>query len=339
MFIAVDGFFRPVHIDETIPGAHYQCPRCGMDVFTRGGDKIARHFAHKKRCLDDWTYEKTEWHKNMQSLWPKDNQEVTVKFNGETHRADVLINDIVIEIQQSHMSASEFRKRTSFFLSAGYRVVWIFNFTEAYRIGNLRSSHFSKYYHKKYVYNWSNPIKTLSYAPDVFENNQFAVWAWIDQYHSKLERLEYISKGTKQTFSLKEFHVGGKDINFDYPIEPECFFGKMQTIKQTNKQFVALNTGVRIPAKLDSYKRYVGERGHPKIEYTCPRRRQDDWIRIGGDSGCRYCKACKGIYKKLCNGRVVYEVTCDFPNLTTLDKQNPNPRRETDGAFVIDLTK
>jgi hypothetical protein len=330
MFTALNEQLIRVHIDDAVLEAHYKCPLCLSLLYMRGGKKVRRHFAHKESCSDGWKYDESEWHKEIQSMWPIENQEVLVNFNNEIHRADVLINDIVILIQDSNITPSEFEERTSFFSNAGYRVVWIFNFTNAYISGNLQGTKFSKYYNKPYEYNWSDPIQTFKNAPDVFENNKFSIWAWIDPYSLQLERIGYISKNKKQLFSLKEFHVDGKSINLDYKIDAECFFGKNQRISADLYR--------TSPIHCMPYKKYVGEPKHKREEYQCPRNRQD-WIQIYGQSGCQYCKACEGIQKRKNNNRIVYEVDCNYLSLLPHEKHNSRPIKETNGAPIIDLTK
>ena len=336
MFVGYNGFMQPVHVDETKPGEHYQCPICCGELYIRGGEKVCRHFAHKKNtCLDSWTYETNDWHKEMQNLFPKECQEVVVKHNGEVHRADVLIGNIVIEIQHSKMSSETFRKRTAFFLEAGYRVAWIIDFTNPFSRGAMKGSIYSK---QEYRYEWSNPSKLLKYAPSILDNHKFSVWFWLDKYIPKLENVCYIKKDSMGLYDLSAFHVS-KDITFSQlSIIPERLF--------TTQQITTWNTGVRTNTRFNSnlivnptIKRYVGIKGFAKQEYTCPRHRQDDWIRIFGNNGCFYCKACKSVTKYNNNNRDVYEVECNFYNLSHQDAITPSQKKETDGAPIIDKTK
>lgn len=70
----------------------------------------------------------SEWHRNWQNCFPKECQEVVMtNSQGETHRADVCINNFVIEFQHSTITAEEIEKRNIFYLSLGFNVIWVFD--------------------------------------------------------------------------------------------------------------------------------------------------------------------------------------------------------------------
>ena len=230
MFTALNGFNQKVHVDETIPNEHYVCESCGQPVFPRGGDKVCRHFYHRRNtCNDNWEYEIDGWHKEMQNLWPKENQEKVILFNGEVHRADVLVDDMVIEIQHSHMSALEFKKRTSFFLNAGYRVAWIFDFTHPYVNNRIAraipvNKPMMSIDDMFVAYRWSDSVKTFAFAPNVSGNDKFSVWVWLDPNHCKLEKITMMVKDEKKQYSMRYFKVDDNEIDFEQPVKAEHFF-------------------------------------------------------------------------------------------------------------------
>lgn len=120
----------PVWIDDAIKGEGYFCPVCDNPLIIKAvNSQIATHFAHKKwaHCPDIWECDTSEWHKTWQNRFPKECREVVVEKNGIKHRADILINNTVIEFQHSHISHEEILERNEFYLSCGYRVVWIFD--------------------------------------------------------------------------------------------------------------------------------------------------------------------------------------------------------------------
>lgn len=138
MFIAKDIDGNNVTIEEAElfekenPGIkrEYFCPSCKNQVFVKApkSDKVKTHFAHTKKCSDDWKYDMSEWHRNWQNCFPKECQEVVMRdAQGEIHRADVCINNFVIEFQNSPITADEVEKRNIFYLSLGYNVIWVFN--------------------------------------------------------------------------------------------------------------------------------------------------------------------------------------------------------------------
>lgn len=109
------------HIKDADEGIQYFCPFCNAPMIQRHGQINIPHFAHAKGllCSDNWKYEEmSEWHLLWQSRYPHDNQEVVVSNESARHRADVLINNTVIEFQHSPISVEEFQKRNTFILPA-----------------------------------------------------------------------------------------------------------------------------------------------------------------------------------------------------------------------------
>ena len=98
----------------------------------------------------------TAWHYEWQKQFPLNSQEKVFTIDGKTHRADVFINNIVIEFQHSPISRIEFNDRNTFYNHLGYHVVWIFDAREKY-IEYLGPS----YYETSRLFSWKYPIKFL----------------------------------------------------------------------------------------------------------------------------------------------------------------------------------
>ena len=138
MYFAIDKNAMRVHISDADSNAHYKCPACGSPLTIKRGSIVAHHFSHKKRVQCDPVYasKMSLWHQNMQNKFPRIAQEIIVwNHNKSKFRiADALIssNDgsYVFEFQHSSISADEFISKSSFYLSLGHRVIWIFNFTD-----------------------------------------------------------------------------------------------------------------------------------------------------------------------------------------------------------------
>lgn len=169
MFIAQrkeDGIL--VGIDEAIADkkTDYVCPICGEDVIIKNGSVMVSHFAHKSVAnCDTFTADMSEWHKWWQDGFPKRNQEhvETLEISVENyraaamdnhfyrdsvkklveeredddmlilkHRADVRACGYVVEFQNSPISCEEFNERNWFYNAIGCKVVWVFNFIDAY---------------------------------------------------------------------------------------------------------------------------------------------------------------------------------------------------------------
>lgn len=122
-----------VHAFNAKKGESYKCPICKGDVILRKGDININHFAHKSNeCVDNWNYDMSEWHYSMQQRFPEEQREIVVKYNGQTHRADVLKGKQIIEFQHSPITSEEIIERNNFYNSAGYSVAWVFDVQEQY---------------------------------------------------------------------------------------------------------------------------------------------------------------------------------------------------------------
>ncbi len=138
MFTALTKDNKRISIEDAAPGEEYLCPVCRNLVVVKAAksNNIRTHFAHKKntRCLDDWKHDMSDWHFEWQSKFPIENREVIVEKDGVVHRADILINDTVIEFQHSPISGDEFEARNNFYNSCGYHVVWLFDAADKMKI-------------------------------------------------------------------------------------------------------------------------------------------------------------------------------------------------------------
>ena len=130
MFIAKDKEGNCVMIEEAVQAGEYFCPLCGgaLIVKAKSSEAVSAHFAHKsRRECDSWHYDMSEWHREWQNYFPKECQEVPVQKDGVKHRADVLINNTVIEFQHSPIKAEEIAERNRFYTECGYKMVWVFD--------------------------------------------------------------------------------------------------------------------------------------------------------------------------------------------------------------------
>lgn len=134
MFIANDKNGERISIENAIKTNEYVCPICGEPLIIKAENSsaVTKHFAHKKgtQCLDGWSHDMSEWHREWQEKFPEECREVVVEKNGVKHRADILINNTVIEFQHSPITNEEILERNAFYLSCGYRVIWVFDATD-----------------------------------------------------------------------------------------------------------------------------------------------------------------------------------------------------------------
>lgn len=133
MFTALTMDNVKISIEDALPRKNYLCPVCGNPVIVRAAssNNIRTHFAHKRNalCLDNWKHDMSDWHFEWQSKFPIESREVVVERAGVVHRADVLINNTVIEFQHSPLSSEEFEARNKFYKSCGYSLVWLLDAT------------------------------------------------------------------------------------------------------------------------------------------------------------------------------------------------------------------
>jgi competence protein CoiA len=122
---------------EAFPNGVGTCKLCSGQTIAKCGNQIIHHWAHKtlKHC-DNWWENETDWHRSWKSNFPKDWQEV-IHFDdvtGEKHIADIRTpKGIVIEFQNSPMSAVEMQSREKFYKN----LVWVVNgqfFKESFTI-------------------------------------------------------------------------------------------------------------------------------------------------------------------------------------------------------------
>ena len=166
MLFASDFNDNRVHIDDTHSNQEYYCPYCGAPLVAKKGDIRQHHFAHKQShvCSDTWAnggshgYDLSPWHNEWQSLFPKVNQEVKLCLGETKHRADVLIDRTVIEFQHSIMPVKAFDDRNNFYFNLGYKVIWLFDLSDLYSIGQLTY----KPIDNELAFTWKNPKKAFN---------------------------------------------------------------------------------------------------------------------------------------------------------------------------------
>jgi hypothetical protein len=99
------------------------CPLCDKEVRAYCGQKMVRHWKHKKNDCDPWAERDSEWHVSWQKLFPEKYVECIITKNGERHRADVRTkNGVIIEFQHSPISEEEIAVREEFY---GEKMLWV----------------------------------------------------------------------------------------------------------------------------------------------------------------------------------------------------------------------
>ena len=136
MHYAIDVNGAKFNASNAKKGTDYFCHACKCRVTLKQGKRVAHHFAHKPNDICDPAYHqrvKSEWHNEMQSLFPEEMREYIIRDDERNFRiADVLLKTatdrVVFEFQFSPISSKEFYERTMFYLRRGIKVIGIFNY-------------------------------------------------------------------------------------------------------------------------------------------------------------------------------------------------------------------
>lgn len=301
MQIAIDKDGKRILAYNAKNNDDYVCPTCGGRVILRQGSINVAHFAHRSNeCVDNWHYDMSEWHYSMQKRFPEEQREVIVKYMGQTHRADILHRNQIIEFQHSPISIEELEERNNFYNAAGYSVAWVFDVQEQYDSKAITVEN----YDKALMYKWSNPKRCLQCFPKPKEYNKKLIiyLYWIDENGYECFNRVIWSTGDYGCPDFKKFIVS-------------------ENIIDTNDTEELLSVGYFFETKDDLLKnrlseldcrykiKYSGVKGRPRNDYVCPRTNIFG-IKLSGETACSYCRYCASI-KELAKG---FESYCCYPN-------------------------
>ena len=147
MFIALNNKGERVTIEEAVKGEKYICPDCNSELIQKRGSVNIHHFAHMAGGDCDTWSEMTEWHLMWQNQFQEQYREVTL---GE-HRADIKVDDYIIEFQHSPISEEELRERINFYTSYG-KLIFLFDLREKQIYSNRW---------RKNTFIWKYPSRTI----------------------------------------------------------------------------------------------------------------------------------------------------------------------------------
>lgn len=118
------------------------CDICGEELIPKCGTIKMWHWAHKINSdCDSWAEHETQWHMDWKNEFPKEQQEVVIEkeikvdlldghnrnmgfeVHKQKHRADIKVNDLVIELQNSPISAKEIKERENYYNN----MIWVLN--------------------------------------------------------------------------------------------------------------------------------------------------------------------------------------------------------------------
>lgn len=116
------------------PHGQGHCPQCGEGLTPHCGAIKVWHWAHRTRPdCDQWTEPESEWHLRWKAYFATldADVEVTMRRNGEWHRADIVTTEQqVIELQHGSLSPQEAAARERFY---GKNMLWLIDMTDPER--------------------------------------------------------------------------------------------------------------------------------------------------------------------------------------------------------------
>lgn len=181
------------------------CEICKEILISKCGRIKIWHFAHKSQNdCDDWYEPESEWHMNWKNEFPMECQEVVIKkcdcitckqYNKECthnhsgsscifkkHRADIRINNLVIELQNSPISPENIFEREKFYEN----MIWILNGAELCSGLNLRKKN------NIITFRWKHPPKSW--------------WEAKKPIYIDLEKTHHILEGIPYLFKIKKVY-------------------------------------------------------------------------------------------------------------------------------------
>lgn len=329
MFIALDNNNCRIDVCEANDNlAPFHCEICGGELRIKDGKINAKHFAHKTgQCSDEWSSDMSEWHKHMQEYFPIENREVVIRDGSICHRADVMINNTVIEFQHSPISSEEFEKRNHFFKNHGYKVAWFFDLSNQYDEGNVFCSN-----SQNNLFVWKHPFRIFKSIRNLNDcSDVFSLWFMWDNedsidaaFHVKWCINEEGNKSFRR-FVIADSFIDQNDWrNFDTNI----LFSKPQSTLRKKID--------KIKKQCEFNYKYSGKKGQPKNNYICPLQPQKFGINIFGSRSCTYCRYCALIIHKKENDKNQYAACCCYPKQIR-EIVIDDPEYECDSCDFYDL--
>ena len=309
MEFAIDRNGNRVRAGSAGDNETYYCPVCHGELILKNKGLIrVEHFAHKADlCEDNWNYDTSEWHQQMQALFDEEYREVVCTSGHAKHRADILKDGVVLEFQHSPLSAQEYTDRNRFYRSLGYKVVWVFDVSDQMYEGNLYHSEGDNWN----LMIWKHPKQILGLTPTVSDySKDFALYFWhekdLDEDEAELaidKVIWAIKDEDSDEYDFRRFMVS----NYAYELARnmnlnDLFMSKKDFLREHLRE---LNCRYKI--------KKIGEKGFPRDNYVCPRRNTFG-LRVFGETGCSYCRYCGALEKtSKSDGRYKYNIYCCYP--------------------------
>lgn len=186
------------------PGAVGACPICHMEVIPKCGEIKTWHWAHKslKDC-DRWSEPESEWHLGWKKFAGLENSEIVIRKDGGIHRADLKIDDLVIELQHSNLAPKDVREREEFYGN----MIWVVDGDELLKSAVLDRK-ISKEDNLYFTFSCKTPswIKEIK-KPIYYHFKKLSAQTYFYYYRYDVHKLGYGSAGNwgtvRETISKK----------------------------------------------------------------------------------------------------------------------------------------
>lgn len=243
----------------------------------------------------------SEWHYSMQNRFPEEQREIIVKYKGQTHRADILYKNKIIEFQHSPISIDELEERNNFYNAAGYCMAWVFDVQEQYNSEAITIMD----HDLAIMYKWSNPKRCLQCFPKPNEYNKKLVihLYWMGEDGCECFNRVICSKSDYECPNFKKFIISEYSMGLDETdsfLSVEDFFDNKGDLLKN--RLSELNYRYKI--------KYSGFNGHQRDAYVCPKTNIFGF-KIFSENGSKNCRYSAVIRKFRDDG---YKLYCCYPN-------------------------
>lgn len=183
------------------PGAAGACPICHMEVIPKCGEIKTWHWAHKslKDC-DHWAEPESEWHLGWKKLAGLDNSEVVIRKDEGIHRADIKIDNRVIELQHSSLSPKDVREREEFYGN----MIWVIDGDEL-----LKNAILERWISKEETFYHTFTCKIPAWIKEIqkpifyhFKKLSAHTYFWTYRYH--VHKLSYMAGHSNAWDTIQE---------------------------------------------------------------------------------------------------------------------------------------
>lgn len=200
MYFALNSKGNRVFIDDVISSETYFCPQCRNFLIIKNKGFINKHhFAHKGTVdCDSWAHQMSDWHLNWQKQFDENYREIIIGC----HRADIKINNIIVEFQQSPLSSTDMLERINYYTKHNNYLFFLFDLREPYKKERIYPC---TYRFTKKDHWWKNPRNSI--IPPRYPGLSTKKYDLFFQLTDNEILWVKTDEGSRYTISWKKIHV------------------------------------------------------------------------------------------------------------------------------------